>query len=737
MKDSQFPSIFVVFFMILSVLASSGCQEDGDNDRTADNTDKFPGDSEEWKDSDGDGIGDNEDAFPNDKNETLDSDNDGVGDNEDAFPENSYEWIDNDQDQLGHNYEHSIGTDDNLTDSDGDSLSDYDEVTDFRTDPTLKDSDEDSIDDNDEIYGWSSNGYEWITDPLLVDSDEDGVADNEDIAPTGDAVLHVVFFYWYSADSGQDFWSLPDPWLRVYTDEYEYQNTASWDNSIEWQGELDFEFDVKEDDDDIGIAIELWDSDTESTQFPETETGQLMDISADSEYYSLVLNYELAQSQDCIEETIVTYDSCYESEDYASGLTIHNRVETNSYGADDGVTYEYDSYVDFEIYWEVKNDINLPANFYYKNNDGDSVPDYLDYNDDLDVGLTITLEDFGIGSNYYEYVNVEVFIDGESKYLLGRTGDSLYLEGGELYPFNEDFFVDVDDSKQSCIIQIVAYSSGGLFNSNYDLNGEYDYDNVLTVVYYTDSGELSANYNNGYAYGADDPGDDYDLDAVLYYSVETTDTKMYGIEKTYYWEYDGKGHTYSTGLDPDTYYQFKSLDHDITDENDWPIGYIRFITPEEDYVISLANDLDNMAQSEGFDDEDTVNFILAFVQNIDYKLDNYTTYAGGNEYPKYPIEMLWDESGDCEDGSNLFASLMEALGYQTVFLLVGASMDPNEDVDRVNHAMVGVAIDGGSGAYYSFEGDSNKYFLCETTAPGPTAGYHPWEQIESFYTYYV
>ena len=743
MNDSRFPSFFVVFIMIFSVLASSGCQEDevskdSDENEPLDSEDLFPDDSEEWIDSDGDGVGDNDDAFPNDKNETLDTDDDGVGDNSDSFPENPYEWLDNDGDQLGHNYEESIGTDDNLTDSDGDSLSDYDEVTDFKTNPALSDSDDDSIDDNYEIYGWFSNGYEWITDPLLADSDNDGISDDIDIAPTGDAVLHIVFLYWYVSDSGQDFWSLPDPWLRVYTDELEYQNTASWDNSLEWYGNLDFEFDIEEDDDAIGIAIELWDSDSEYTQFPETETGEIMDVSADSEYYSLILNYELARNQDCLGENTITAGACYESEHVASGLDLHNRVEMDSYGGDDGGSlYEYDSYVYFEIYWEVKNDINLPITFYYKNSDGDSVPDYLDYNDDIDVGLTITLEDFGIASNYYEYVNVEVFIDGESRYFLGRTGDALYLEGGELYSFNEPFFVDVDDSKDYCLIQIVAYSSGGFFSSNYDLNGEYDNDNTLTIFYYTETGELSSNYNDGYTYGGDDSGDDYDLDAMLYYSIETTDTKEYGTQKTYYWDYGGESYTYSTGLDPEIYYQFKSLDHDVTDEDDWPVGYTRFITPEEDYVISLANDLDNMAQSEGFDDEDTINFILAFVQNIDYKLDNYTTYAGIQEYPKYPIEMLWDEQGDCEDASNLFASLMEALGYQTVFLLVGTSMDPNEEIDGMNHAMVGVAIDGGSGTYYYFDGDENYYFLCETTGPGFTAGYPGWEQIELFYSYYV
>ena len=109
MGNSRISSFFVVLIMILSVLASSGCQEDegskdSDEDGIGDNSDEFPDDAEEWIDSDGDGVGDNMDAFPNDKNETLDTDDDGVGDNSDAFPENPNEWLDNDSDQLGHNY---------------------------------------------------------------------------------------------------------------------------------------------------------------------------------------------------------------------------------------------------------------------------------------------------------------------------------------------------------------------------------------------------------------------------------------------------------------------------------------------------------------------------------------------------------------------------------------------------------------------------------------------------------
>ncbi|KDE55790.1 hypothetical protein [Methanoculleus sp. MH98A] len=73
--------------------------------------------------------------------------------------------------------------------------------------------------------------------------------------------------------------------------------------------------------------------------------------------------------------------------------------------------------------------------------------------------------------------------------------------------------------------------------------------------------------------------------------------------------------------------------------------------------------------------------IVFFVQQIPYdKDDNTTSYVegalpphaiykkGGVEYPKYPVEMLVDGRGDCEDAAILMGGLLDALGYDTVLL---------------------------------------------------------------------
>ena len=122
-----------------------------------------------------------------------------------------------------------------------------------------------------------------------------------------------------------------------------------------------------------------------------------------------------------------------------------------------------------------------------------------------------------------------------------------------------------------------------------------------------------------------------------------------------------------------------------------------------------------MAVSEGFTELETANFILSFVQTIDYKVDNYTNYQGIQEYPKYPVEMLWDGQGDCEDSAALYASLMEALGYDTVLLLFLGDIE--------GHAAIGISVPGASGMSYRYDGVD--YYYAETTGTGPSIGFDP------------
>ncbi len=84
------------------------------------------------------------------------------------------ETIDSDNDGLTDEMEMELGTDPNNPDTDGDGLTDGEEVNEYGTDPLEADTDGDGLSDGEEV-----NSYN--TDPLNEDTDGDGLTDGEEI----------------------------------------------------------------------------------------------------------------------------------------------------------------------------------------------------------------------------------------------------------------------------------------------------------------------------------------------------------------------------------------------------------------------------------------------------------------------------------------------------------------------------------------------------------------------------
>jgi len=689
---------------------------DSDGDGVGDNEDAFPNDASETVDSDDDGVGDNKDAFPNNADETADSDGDGVGDNEDAFPNDANESVDSDGDGVGDNAEASLGTNPNSPDSDTDGLTDYEEISVYFTNPIAADTDQDGLDDYSEIFGWSKIGFTWMTDPLSADSDSDGVLDNADFAPTGNAIVHVLYTRWSAPDQAQDFWSKPDPWLRTYSSEGEDFKTASWDNQVIWVGEYEVEFDLDDSSSSIEIAIELYDSNSATTENPEVESSQIMDINeknsgSSAEAQRLVLFYNLWNNyNDGIQTVTGDVDSNgVHSTDAADGLPVYSVVTIEQDGNNDGDTTQFDCSISFTMWWESEGSIETDSNFFTSDEDGDRIPDFQDYNDGMDVGVTITIEEFGLadqvdGDGVGE-VFMKIYVDDQQIAWVGDGSETISMETGHYYSLDKAYFIDLDDRIRYHSILIAAWDSDWLGEELLDIDGTSVEGRALNLILDTHTGYFSGDDSDGIADGRDDGNENYDADAVLIYSITLTDTAERGVDKMFEWTFNGNSYQYHAELDPDIYYDFKELDHSVTQESD----YQKYVTPDEEYVINIATDLNNMASNANLDDEDTINFVLSFVQSIDYQFDNVS--AGADEYPRYPIEMLYESVGDCEDSSALFASLMEAMGYDAVFILLPG------------HAAAGVALEGGTGTYYDVFDD--RYFYAETTGPGWNLGDFP------------
>lgn len=120
--------------------------------------------------------------------------------------------------------------------------------------------------------------------------------------------------------------------------------------------------------------------------------------------------------------------------------------------------------------------------------------------------------------------------------------------------------------------------------------------------------------------------------------------------------------TYSLPIPVEAVDLYKSIDRSNI------YGYSYYVTHKEDdeYLNSLAQVFVNTAEKNGYSEWDLISLVVSFVQSLKYVPDDIGT--GYDEYPKFPLETLYDQGGDCEDSSILLASLLRELGYGTVLV---------------------------------------------------------------------
>ncbi|GAI22558.1 unnamed protein product, partial [marine sediment metagenome] len=142
------------------------------------------------------------------------------------------------------------------------------------------------------------------------------------------------------------------------------------------------------------------------------------------------------------------------------------------------------------------------------------------------------------------------------------------------------------------------------------------------------------------------------------------------------------------------------------------MNYSVYVTnPLDDpYIDALVEKIKGAAAKENYSEYQTVEFAVAFVQKLPYTYDSATSPF--DEYPRYPIETLVDNGGDCEDTSILLASMLNSMGYGVVL------------IELPEHCAVGVKSgDNIYGTYWTYEGE--KYFYIETTNSGWAIGELP------------
>ncbi len=193
---------------------------------------------------------------------------------------------------------------------------------------------------------------------------------------------------------------------------------------------------------------------------------------------------------------------------------------------------------------------------------------------------------------------------------------------------------------------------------------------------------------------------------VANYTGTTSDYK----EKNFKWtSLDGKYNlTISLRMDYNVYTYYRSLDR-YYDINDYD-KYIDDLYSKQAVELIVSN-LKDIQQQTGYTDGQIAREAINFVQSvIEYESD--PDGRGMTEFPKYPLETLFDKAGDCEDSAMLMASIIDELGYGAVL------------VDLPGHMAIG--IQGGDnieGTYYNYNG--KRYYYTETTGTGWKLGAMP------------
>ncbi len=163
--------------------------------------------------------------------------------------------------------------------------------------------------------------------------------------------------------------------------------------------------------------------------------------------------------------------------------------------------------------------------------------------------------------------------------------------------------------------------------------------------------------------------------------------------------YNGSMSSYSMSINNNMFNYYKGLRR-YSKLSTQSINYIKD-SNNETLVKTLVTQFKSIGSSKGLSDYQIIQEVTRFVQSMTYTTD--IASRGYSEFPKYPIETLMDNGGDCEDTAILLASILKEMGYGVVL------------IEFDEHMAVGLLGDDSlSGTYFQY--NNSKYFYIETTA---------------------
>lgn len=171
------------------------------------------------------------------------------------------------------------------------------------------------------------------------------------------------------------------------------------------------------------------------------------------------------------------------------------------------------------------------------------------------------------------------------------------------------------------------------------------------------------------------------------------------IAQLFEWDYRGSHWTWSHSFPSDWWDYYKDKEHGSHSAD--------YVTYNNSYIKKIANMLEERADEKGYSKS---LFAMTFIQSLGYVGDEVIGY---DDLPKYPLETLAEQNGDCEDTSYLAAAIISAMDIDCVL------------VTLPGHMAVAIAFSGSPEGYYYRLSNGWDYYYIETTAEGWELGEIP------------
>jgi transglutaminase-like putative cysteine protease len=175
----------------------------------------------------------------------------------------------------------------------------------------------------------------------------------------------------------------------------------------------------------------------------------------------------------------------------------------------------------------------------------------------------------------------------------------------------------------------------------------------------------------------------------------TRPTLRADVEESYVMTYIDAGEKrFKVHIPTTNYLQYKMQDHNEGQGNG---RYTNYVTPDDPTIKEVARIF-----RSAYRGEELAQRIMDYVQSFTYDAE----IEKRRDYIRYPVEMLVERNGDCEDGAILAVSLMKAAGLDVALFYFDI---PNDTDDHMTAGVAGNFV----GASWPY--GAKQYFIAEAT----------------------